>query len=78
MSSKSKRRPTRDVTINKAVTNALAIFLYAFASEFSPEAEAFDRLRRSVASIRDSVICGALTIPEVKRALRDDYGWEVD
>ena len=77
MSGKSKKRPTRELTLNKAVSQAMLIFVWAFASEFSPEQEQFDRLAREISSVRDSILCGALTIPEIRRALKQDYDWEV-
>ena len=77
MSSKSKKKPTREVTLYKAVSHALVIFMWACASEFSPEQEAFDRLADEVRNVRDSVLCGALTIPAIRKALKDEYDWEV-
>ena len=77
MSGKSKKHPTRELTLNKAVSQAMLIFVWAFASEFSPEQEQFDRLAREISSVRDSILCGALTIPEIRRALKQDYDWEV-
>lgn len=77
MSGRSKKRPTRELTLNKAVSQAMLIFVWAFASEFSPEQEQFDRLAREISSVRDSILCGALTIPEIRRALKQDYDWEV-
>lgn len=75
--SKSKKRPPQELTLNKAISHALVIFMWAFASEFSPEEEAFLRLGKEVANVRDSVLKGALTIPQIRKALKDDYGWEV-
>lgn len=77
MSSKSKKRPPEHIVLRKAVDNALVMFLWAFISEFSPEFEALERLKKEIYSVRDSVNSGALTIPEIKRALKDDYDWEV-
>ena len=77
MSSKSKKRPSYPMTLTKAVSHALVIFLWAFCTAFSPSPEAFDRLKAEVESVRDSVLCGALTIPQIRKAIRDEYGWEV-
>lgn len=74
---KSKKRPPESVTLRKAVSRALVIFIWAFVSEFSPDAELLDRLKYQVYSVRDSLNAGTLTIPEIKKALKDDYGWEV-
>lgn len=77
MSGRSKKRPARELTLNKAVSQAMLIFVWAFASEFSPEQSQFDRLAREISSVRDSILCGALTIPDIRRALKQDYDWEV-
>ena len=77
MSGKSKKKPTYMMSLTKAVSNALVIFMWAFCAEFSPSQEAFDRLKNEVQSVRDSILCGSLTIPQVRKALKDDYGWEV-
>ena len=78
MSSKSKRRPP-DMSINKAIDAALTIFLWAFCTGFSPEFDAIERVGREIRSVRDSVNSGALTIPQIKKALEDEYnlrlGW---
>lgn len=78
MSSKSKKKPMPyAMSLTKAVDNALTIFMWAFASGFSPEPDQFERLKREVQSVRDSILCGSLTIPQLRKALREDYGWEV-
>lgn len=74
---KTKKKPPYEQSLTKAVGNALVIFMWAFASEFSPDEEAFLRLGKEVTSVRDSVLKGALTIPQIRKALKDDYGWEV-
>ena len=78
MSGKSKKRgyiPSQE-SMTKAVSHALVIFLWAFCSEFSPESEMMERLSKQLKSVRDSVMCGALTIPQIRKALREDYGVE--
>ena len=78
MSTKSKKRgyiPSKE-SMTKAVSHALVIFLWAFCCEFSPEGEMLERLSRQLQSVRDSVMCGALTIPQIRKALREDYGVE--
>ena len=77
MSSKSKKKPTREMSLTKAVGNALVIFMWAFICTFQPTDEQVEMLRHEVQSIRDSVLCGALTIPQIRKALRDDYNVEV-
>jgi len=78
VSNKSKKRhPNREISISKAISDALVIFIWAFVSEFSPDEEMVERVKRQVESVRDSVICGSLTIPQLRKALLEDYGWEV-
>ena len=76
MSSKSKRTNER-VSINKAIDAALTIFLWAFCTGFSPEFDAIEKVGREIRSVRDSVNSGALTIPQIRKALKDEYGLEM-
>ena len=73
MSSKSKRKPQRQ-SLNKAVSHALLIFLWAFCEEFSPELENLERLSKQITSVRESIDCGALTIGGIRDALMTEYG----
>lgn len=77
MSGKSRKKPTREMSMNKAITNALIIFMWAFVSEFSPEPEMVERFRDEIVSVRESVLCGALTIPQIRKALKEEFNWEV-
>ena len=76
MSNKSKRTNER-VSINKAIDAALTIFLWAFCTGFSPDFEAIDKVGREIRSVRDSVNKGALTIPQIRKALKDEYDLEM-
>lgn len=76
MSNKSKRTNER-VSINKAIDAALTIFLWAFCTGFSPEFDAIEKVGREIRSVRDSVNSGALTIPQLRKALKDDYDLEL-
>ena len=76
MSSKSKKR-TPDMSLQKAVSAAIVIFIWAFCTTFSPEFEVLERLWKEVQSVRDSVNAGALTIPQLRKAIHDEYGLEV-
>ncbi len=76
MSSKSKRR-SQDMSINKAIDAALCIFLWAFCTGFSPEFDAIEKVGREIRSVRDSVNKGALTIPQIRKALKDEYDLEM-
>lgn len=77
MSSKSKH-PNERVSINKAIDAAMCIFLWAFCTGFSPDFEAIDKVGREIRSVRDSVNKGALTIPQLRKALKDEYGLEME
>lgn len=76
MSNKSKRTNER-VSINKAIDAALTIFLWAFCTGFSPEFDAIEKVGREIRSVRDSVNKGALTIPQIRKALKDEYDLEM-
>jgi len=78
MSSKSKKKPTYEMSLRKAVDNALVIFMWAFVTGFDSTGEQFETLKHEIQSVRDSVIAGSLTIPQIRKALREDYGVEVD
>ena len=77
MSSKSKKKPTHEMSITKAINYALVIFAWAFVCAFNPTGEQFDRLKQEVQSVRDSVMCGALTIGQIRKALKDEYDVEI-
>lgn len=77
MSSKSKRKP-HELSTSKALDSALCIFLWAFCTGFSPDFEAIDKVGREIRSVRDSVNKGALTIPQLRKALKDEYGLEME
>ena len=76
MSSKSKR-PAERVSINKAIDAALTIFLWAFCTGFSPDFDAIDKVGREIRSVRESINSGALTIPQIRKALKDEYDLEI-
>lgn len=76
MASRSKRTNER-ISINKAIDAALVIFLWAFCEGFSPEFDAIEKVGREIRSVRDSVNSGALTIPQLKKALKDEYNLEL-
>lgn len=77
MSSKSKKKPSYEMSLTKAVGNALVIFMWGFCCAFQPDKETLEILKHEVYSIRDSINAGALTIPQIRKALKDEYGWEV-
>lgn len=78
MSSKSRKKPmSYEMSLTKAVSNALVIFMWAFASSFAPTDEQISMFKHEVQSVRDSVLCGALTISQIRKALKDEYDLEV-
>ena len=76
MSNKSKKR-TPQMSLHRAVDSALVIFIWAYATCFDPTLDKIHELHREIVSVRDSVNCGALTIPQLRKALKDDYDIEV-
>lgn len=76
MSSKSKRKP-RDVSMHKAVSIAMTIFVWAWMECFNPTQEDVNKLSAEVANIRESVNSKNLNIREVRDAIKDEFGWEI-
>lgn len=76
MSSKSKRKP-RDVSMHKAVSIAMTIFVWAWMSCFHPSQEDVNRMSDEVRNIRESVNSKNLNIWEVRDAIKDEFGWEI-
>lgn len=76
MSSRSKKR-SPEMSIQKAISSALVIFMWAFLTEFSAEFDDVVRLGKEIMSVRESINCGALTIPQLRKAILDDYGLEI-
>ena len=76
MSSKSKRKP-KDVSMHKAVSIAMTIFVWAWMECFHPSQEDVNKLSAEVANIRESVATGNLNIWMVRDAIKDEFGWEI-
>ena len=85
MSSKSKRKP-KDVSMHKAVSIAMTIFVWAWMSCFHPSQEDVNKLSAEVANIRESVATGNiresvatgnLNVWMVRDAIKDEFGWEI-
>lgn len=77
MSGKSRKKPTYEMSLTKAVSNALVIFMWGFCCCFKPTEETLEVLKHEIFSVRDSVNSGSLTIAQIRKALRDEYGLEV-
>lgn len=76
MSSKSKREP-RDVSMHKAVSIAMTIFVWSWMECFHPSQEDVNRMSDEVRNIRESVNSKNLNIWEVRDAIKDEFGWEI-
>jgi hypothetical protein len=76
VSGKSKR-PQRQVSMTKAVTIAITIFVWAWMECFHPSQEEVTKLSDEVRNIRESVATRRLNIWEVRDAIRDEFGWEI-
>lgn len=76
MSSKSKR-PQKRVSMTKAVTVAMTIFVWSWMEVFHPTQEEVTKLSAEVENIRESVATKRLNIWEVRQAIFDEFGWEI-
>lgn len=75
---KTKKRPSTEYTYRKAVSNALVIMMWGFCQAFDPDVEKLEILNHEICSVRDSLTAGALTINDLRKALKDEYDLEVD
>ena len=76
MSSRSKKRnPT--MSLHKAVDNAMVIFLWSWCTLTEPTEDELHALKHEIYSVRDSINAGALTLPQLRKALKDEYDIEV-
>lgn len=73
MSSKSKKKKPREVSLNKAVTIAMVIFVWAWVSIFEPSEEDMIRLTDEIRNVRESVATQRLSIWDVKDELERKY-----
>lgn len=73
MSSKSKKKKPREVSLNKAITIAMVVFVWAWVSIFDPKEEDVVRLTDEIRNVRESVATQRLRIWEVKQELEDKY-----
>ena len=78
MSSKSKKhRRTPMMSITKATTAAEVLFVWAWMDCFHPEPEDVQRMKESLNNVAESVTLGTLRIKDIKEAIRDEHGWEI-
>jgi len=79
MSSKSKRtKKSPQFTLNKAFNAALTIFLWAYCGMHEPDHEEMHQLAKEISSVRDSLSTGRLKLWEIRQALKEEYGWEIE
>jgi len=76
MSSKSKRPPHKPVSLNKAVTMAMTVFLWAWVSNFKPSQDDMQAMKEEIINIRDSISKGNLKLWMIRDALKEEFDWE--
>lgn len=78
MSSKSKKhRRTPMMSITKATTAAEVMFVWAWMECFHPGAEDVQRMKESLNNVAESVTLGNLRIRDIREAIRDEHGWDI-
>ena len=77
MSSKSKRRRPERVSMTKAVTAAEIMFVWAWMDVFHPSTDDVQKLKASLNNVAESVNLGNLRIKDIKEAIRDEHGWDI-
>lgn len=77
MSSKSKRRRPERVSMTKAVTAAEIMFVWAWMDVFHPSKDDVQNLKASLNNVAESVTLGNLRIKDIKEAIRDEHGWDI-
>jgi hypothetical protein len=76
MSSKSKHR-RRGPNVLQVTDAALTMFLWAYCNVHDPDTDDMENMSREIQKVQEGVSTGRLRIPEIKEALKDEYGWEV-
>lgn len=77
MSSKSKRRRPERVSMTKAVTAAEIMFIWAWMDVFHPSPDDVQKLKASLNNVAESVTLGNLRIKDIKEAILDEHGWDI-
>ena len=77
MGSKSKRRHPERVSMTKAVTAAEIMFVWAWMDVFHPSPDDVQKLKASLNNVAESVTLGNLRIKDIKEAIRDEHGWDI-
>ena len=77
MSGKSKRRRPERVSMTKAVTAAEIMFVWAWMDVFHPSTDDVQKLKASLNNVAESVTLGNLRIKDIKEAIRDEHGWDI-
>ena len=78
MSSKSKKhRRTPMMSITKATTAAEVMFVWAWMDVFHPSTDDVQNLKASLNNVAESVTLGNLRIKDIKEAIRDEHGWDI-
>ena len=77
MSSKSKRRRPERVSMTRAVTAAEIMVVGAWMDVFHPSPDDVQNLKASLNNVAESVTLGNLRIKDIKEAIRDEHGWDI-
>ena len=78
MSCKSKKhRRTPMMSITKATTAAEVMFVWAWMECFHPGPEDVQRMKESLNNVAESVTLGNLRIRDIREAIRDEHGWDI-
>lgn len=76
MSGKSKRNPHKPVSLNKAVTMAMTVFLWAWVSNFQPSQDDMAAMKEEIINIRESIVKGNLKLWMIRDQLKEEFDWE--
>lgn len=77
MSSKSKHRAKRPVSMTQAIRAALTMFLWAYSEVHNPSVDDMVAISNAILKVQEGVNTGRLKIWEIEQALEDEYGWRV-
>ena len=65
------------MSITKATTAAEVMIVWTKMDCFHPEPEDVQRMKESLNNVAESVTLGTLRIKDIKEAIRDEHGWEI-
>ena len=65
------------MSITKATTAAEVMFVWAWMDVFHPSPDDVQKLKASLNNVAESVTLGNLRIKDIKEAIRDEHGWDI-